>query len=301
MSKQKEALGKGIRALLTHIDDDTHAGKKEAAPVGASTGGISFIPLDSIEVNPFQPRASFEEGSLNDLADSIRIHGVIQPISVRKLGHEKYQLIAGERRLRASKIAGKTEIPAFIRAANDQESLEIALIENIQREDLNAIEIGVNYKRLIDECSLSQDELAGRIGKKRSTITNYLRLLKLPPDIQLAVKSDEISMGHAKALINLEDVDKQLSVFHEIVDKGLSVRQTENMAKLMPKHRPQKVKAGTSKVANLPYILQKVQDHLGSHLGTKVELKQTKNGNGQIMISYYSDNDLERLIDLITN
>lgn len=300
MSKQKELLGKGIRALLTNIEEDTNiTGKKDIVQnIGASTGGINFIPLSQIEVNPFQPRVSFDEDSLSELADSIKVHGVIQPISVRRLGHDKYQLIAGERRLRASKLAGKTDIPAFIRAANDQESLEIALIENIQREDLNAIEIGVNYKRLIDECSLSQEALADRVGKKRSTITNYLRLLKLPPDIQLAVKNDEISMGHAKALVNLEDVDAQLSVYKDIISKGLSVRQTENLAKVMPKQKLIKKKAPSKA---LPYILQKVQDHLTSHLSTKVELSPVKNGKGQITISYYNDGDLERLLDIITN
>jgi ParB family chromosome partitioning protein len=300
MSKQKELLGKGIRALLTNIEDDTNiTGKKEIVQnIGASTGGINFIPLSNIEVNPFQPRVSFDEDSLAELADSIRIHGVIQPISVRRLGGDKYQLIAGERRLRASKLAGKEDIPAFIRTANDQESLEIALIENIQREDLNAIEIGVNYKRLIDECSLSQERLAERVGKKRSTITNYLRLLKLPPDIQLAVKNDEISMGHAKALVNLEDVDAQLTVYKDIITKGLSVRQTENLAKVLPKSKTIKKKV-TSKT--LPYILQKVQDHLTSHLSSKVELTPIKNGKGTINIAYYNDSDLERLLDLITN
>ena len=300
MSKQKELLGKGIRALLTNIEEDTNiTGKKEIVQnIGTSTGGINFIPLSQIEVNPFQPRVSFDEDSLGELADSIKIHGVIQPISVRRLSADKYQLIAGERRLRASKLAGKEDIPAFIRTANDQESLEIALIENIQREDLNAIEIGVNYKRLIDECSLSQEGLAERVGKKRSTITNYLRLLKLPPDIQLAVKNDEISMGHAKALVNLEDVDAQLTVYKDIVTKGLSVRQTENLAKILPKSKAIKKKV-TSKT--LPYILQKVQDHLTSHLSTKVELSPIKNGKGQISIAYYNDSDLERLLDLITN
>lgn len=300
MSKQKELLGKGIRALLTNIEDDTNiTGKKDIIQnIGNSTGGINFISLSQIEVNPFQPRVSFDEDSLSELADSIKIHGVIQPISVRRLSADKYQLIAGERRLRASKLAGKEDIPAFIRTANDQESLEIALIENIQREDLNAIEIGVNYKRLIDECSLSQEGLAERVGKKRSTITNYLRLLKLPPDIQLAVKNDEISMGHAKALVNLEDVDAQLTVYKEIITKGLSVRQTENWAKLLPKSKLIKKKT-TNKT--LPYILQKVQDHLTSHLSTKVELSPIKNGKGQISIAFYNDSDLERLLDLITN
>lgn len=298
MSKQKNLLGKGIRALLTNIEEDTNITGKKEIIIGTSSGGINFISLDNIEVNPFQPRVSFDEDSLNELADSIKIHGVIQPISVRSLGGDKYQLIAGERRLRASKLAGKIDIPAFIRTANDQESLEIALIENIQREDLNAIEIGVNYKRLIDECTLSQEKLAERVGKKRSTITNYLRLLKLPPDIQLGVKNDEISMGHAKALVNLEDVDAQLSVYKEIITKGLSVRQTENLAKILPKNKVSKTKA---KEKTLPYILAKVQDHLTSHLSTKVEIKPILNGKGQIVVSYYNDGDLERLLELITN
>ncbi len=299
MSKQKDALGKGIRALLNSMDDEDVASGKDNAVIGSSTGGIQTIPLDQIEVNPFQPRVNFDEDSLQELANSIRVHGVIQPISVRKVGQDKYQLIAGERRLRASKIAEKKEIPAFIRSANDQESLEIALIENIQREDLNAIEIAVNYKRLIDECSLNQDQLAERVGMKRSTVANYLRLLKLPPDIQLAVKSDQISMGHAKSLINLEDVDLQLSVFHDIVQKDLSVRKLEDIVKSLPKQKQIKAKPA-KKESSLPYVVKKVQDHLSSFLSTKVEVKPEKGGKGSILIHYYNETDFERLIETIT-
>lgn len=292
MSKNKEALGKGIRALLNSMDEAPV--KKEKEELIVPNSGIRFVKLSQIEVNPFQPRVNFEEESLNELAESIKIHGVIQPVTLRSLGDGKYQLIAGERRLRASKLAGKDDIPAFVRAANDQESLEIALIENIQREDLNAIEIGLNYKRLIDECSLSQEELADRLGKKRSTVANYLRLLKLPPDVQAGLKGNMVSMGHAKAIASLQKVDEQLFVFKEIKTKDLTVRQTEKLVSDMQETKA--AKTGKSQKA-LPYSLQKVQDHLESMLSTKVQLKHGKNGKGQIVVSYYSDSDLERIIE----
>ncbi len=212
MKTKKEELGRGIRALLDGIDEDV-----DLAAVANGKSGSKFdhslrVPLDSIEINPFQPRADFNEDSLNELAESIKVHGVIQPITLRSLGGTKYQLIAGERRLRASKMAGKKDIPAFVRKAGDQEMLEMALIENIQREDLNAIEISINYRRLIDECNLTQEEMGNRLGKKRSTVTNYLRLLKLPPDIQQAIKGKKISMGHARAMISIDDPISQLSL-----------------------------------------------------------------------------------------
>ncbi|MEZ4929417.1 MAG: ParB/RepB/Spo0J family partition protein [Chitinophagales bacterium] len=227
-NKSKEALGKGIRALLNNIDDEATKPKaKDTENDYEQTGTVVKIPLTQIEVNPFQPRVEFNEEALNDLSESIKIHGVIQPITVRKIGTKKFQLIAGERRLRASKLAGLEEVPAYVRVANDQESLEIALIENIQREDLNALEIALNYQRLLDECSLTHEDLSTRLGKSRTAVTNYLRLLKLPPDIQSALKSKTISMGHARALVGIDDLLMQTDIFKTVKQKNLSVRQTE--------------------------------------------------------------------------
>jgi ParB family chromosome partitioning protein len=225
------------------------------------------LPLDQIEVNPFQPRTTFEVESLQDLADSIGIHGVIQPITVRKIENNKYQLIAGERRLRASKLAGKKEIPAYVRAASDQESIEIALIENIQREDLNPLEIAINYKRLMDECELTQEKLSERLGKNRSSVTNFLRLLKLPPDMQAALRDNRITMGHAKALLGVEHLQTLLSLFKEVVEKGLSVRQTEELVKSVSA-KPKKIQAA-AKVSSTDVFLRKMQDEIGSTLRHK--------------------------------
>lgn len=295
-SKKKEALGKGIRALLENIDNDYSKDEKEQKyqETTAGVGSVSAIPIDKVEVNPFQPRNEFDEEKLEELANSIRVHGVIQPISVRKLGGDKYQLIAGERRIRAAKMAGLEEIPAYIRIANDQEMLEIALIENIQRENLNAVEIAINYKRLMEECDLTQELLAERVGKNRSTVTNYLRLLRLPPEIQKAIKEKRISMGHARALINVENVDVQLDIFKEILKKNLSVRQVEALVRsgLQPKN-PKK------KEEKLPMPYLKVQDRISSSLSTRVQLKHHNSGKGQIVINYYSDDDLNRILEVI--
>ena len=292
MSK-KEALGKGIRALLENIDSDL----EENTPKNESdnlVGTVNQIPLDQIEINPFQPRADFDEQKLKELSDSITVHGVIQPITVRKLNNKKYQLIAGERRLRASKLAGLKEIPAYIRTADDQEMLEIALIENTQRENLNAIEIAINYKRLIDECQLTQEELSERVSKDRSTVTNYLRLLKLPPDIQRGLKEKKISMGHARALIAIDDFVKQLNIYKEIVAKGLSVRQTEELVRFYDKKPVEK-----KQPEKIPLAYQKVQDRLSSYFSTRVAVKHKNNGKGEIVINYYSDDDLNRILDIL--
>lgn len=298
MSKHKDALGKGIRALLTNMDSEVAA--KSSLDITQKTGtpnfsGLLSIPLAQIEINPFQPRATFNDDTLVELANSIKIHGVIQPLTVKKSGLNKYQLIAGERRLRASKIAGLKEVPAYVRIANDQESLEIALIENIQREDLNAVEIGINYKRLIDECNLSHDELAQRVGKNRSTVTNFLRLLKLPPDIQIALKANEISMGHARALIAVENADTQLFIFKETIKKGLNVRQVEELVRSMSGSKT----ANPKKAEEKNIELKKIEDRLASYLSTKVQLHAKANGKGEMVISYFSNSDLERLLDLM--
>lgn len=288
MSK-KEALGKGIRALLENID---HESDESASKESSFVGAVNEIPLSQIEVNPFQPRADFDKQKLKELADSIKVHGVIQPITVRSLGANKYQLIAGERRLRASKVAGLDSIPAYIRTANDQEMLEIALIENIQRENLNAVEVAINYQRLIDECDLTQESLAERVGKERSTVTNYLRLLKLPPQIQQSIKERKISMGHARALITLDTVDAQLDVFKQITSKNLSVRQVEALVRSYRKS--EKIPQPKPK---LPLAYQKLQDRLASHFSTKVTVKHNNSGKGEIVIHYFSDDDLNRLLE----
>jgi ParB family chromosome partitioning protein len=297
MSKSKEALGQGIRALLKNIDDDTNKNIKkgvEQQDEYEQTGAVVKIPLAQIEVNPFQPRVEFNEEALHDLAESIKIHGVIQPVTVRKIGDKKFQLIAGERRLRATKLAGLKEVPAYVRLANDQESLEIALIENIQREDLNVLEIALNYQRLLDECSLTHEDLSTRLGKSRTAVTNYLRLLKLPPDIQSALRNKSISMGHARALAGVDDLVMQLYIFKEIVAKEMSVRQTEAMIKTA-NDKPKS--SGAAK--KLPYAYQKLQDNIASSLSAKVQIKPKSNGSGEINIYFHNEDDLERLIELL--
>lgn len=294
MSVKKEALGKGIRALLENIEHDNQI--KEVTP--AATSNISMLNLDSIEVNPFQPRMEFDEEKLRELSDSIALHGVIQPITVRKLNAKKYQLIAGERRLKASKMSGLVEVPAFVRTANDQEMLEMALIENTHREDLNALEVAINYKRLIDECNLKPEDLGERVGKDRTTVTNYLRLLKLPPEIQKAIREKSISMAHARAMINMQDPMVQLRLFTEIVKKDLSVRATEMLVK---EYTASKSPARKNKnnIPHLPHAYKKVQDQLASHLGTRVILKQTGAAKGEITILFFSNDDLDRINELI--
>lgn len=289
--------------MLEANDTSERTQSKQIGATTVSNAGATVIniPLEQIEVNPFQPRTTFEEESLKELSDSIRIHGVIQPITVRKIENNKYQLIAGERRLRASKLAGKKEIPAFARAASDQESIEIALIENIQREDLNPLEIAINYKRLQDECDLTQEELAGRLGKNRSTVTNFMRLLKLPPDIQAGLRDEKITMGHAKALLAIDNIASLLSAYREVVSKNLSVRQVEELVREL-ESKPKKTGGNTSanNTAELPFTVKKMQDKISTSLSTKVNIVRTKDGKGEIVIKFYNDDDLERLVDAIT-
>lgn len=299
--KKKSVLGRGLGALLEANDTTERSkGKELSSDIAGKTGVILTIPLDQIEVNPFQPRTSFEVESLNELSDSIKIHGVIQPITVRKIEANKYQLIAGERRLRASKLAGKKEIPAYIRAASDQESIEIALIENIQREDLNPLEIAINYKRLQDECDLTQEQLAERLGKNRSTVTNFLRLLKLPPDMQAGLRDAKISMGHAKALMAIDDLATLLHAYKETISKGLSVRQVEDLVRAL-QVKPKKTSSiSSNKAGTLPFTVQKMQDKLMASLSTKVNILRTRDGKGEIVVKFYSDEDLERLVEFIS-
>jgi ParB family transcriptional regulator, chromosome partitioning protein len=292
--QNKEALGKGIRSLLQSIDADlkTSTGHLKNTVVESVTS-VNRIPVDDIEANPRQPRHDFDEQSLQELASSVKRHDIIQPITVSKLPTGKFRLISGERRLRAARIAGLKDIPAYVRQANDQQLLELALLENLQREDLNAMEISLSYKRMMDELELTQEQVAENMGKDRSTVTNYIRLLKLPPDIQVAVRNGELSMGHARALINVDTVDKQLYIFNEIKAKALSVRQTESLVRNLYKQA-----AGVKKTAksSMPQGFQKIEDNLASHFGTRVKLKPGRNGSGQITIEYYSLDELNGIL-----
>lgn len=304
-NNKKKALGLGIKALLNNIDEELKAtadsikasavpntAKPEIAPAIGDR-----IPIDEIIVNPKQPRIDFDEQALNELAESIKLHDIIQPITVVKLTSGKYMLVSGERRWRASKIAGLKDIPAYIRTANDQELLEMALLENLQRENLNAIEISLSYKRLMDECDLTQEQLAERMKKDRSTVANYLRLLKLPPDIQTAVRDNSISMGHARTIISMENVEEQLYVFREIKTKSLSVRQTEQLVKNMMQDKKQS--PATKEEKKLPPAYKRIEDNMASHFSTKVVLNRKKNGKGNIVIEFFSDEQLESIMDIM--
>ena len=246
-NNKKQALGKGIRALLNNIDEElSNKDARDTKPNSVPSTGIMRIPVDQIQINPKQPRHDFDEQALNELAESIKLHDIIQPITVVKLANGKFQLISGERRWRASKLAGLNDIPAYIRTANDQQMLEMALLENLQRENLNAIEIGLSYKRLMDECDLTQEQVAERMKKERSTVANYLRLLKLPPDIQKSVRDGSISMGHARALISLDKIEQQLYAHRETLEKGLSVRQVEQLVKNLLNEKSSSSKSSSS-------------------------------------------------------
>lgn len=295
--QNKDLIGKGLRSLLQNIDADlkTTAGSLKTDVVDQVTH-TSRILISDIQINPKQPRRDFDETALNELAASIKLHDIIQPLTVSKLPGGKYQLIAGERRFRASKIAGLIDVPAYIRQANDQQLLELALLENLQREDLNAIEIAISYKRMMEELNHTQEQVAERMGKERSTVTNYLRLLKLPPDIQLAVRNGSLSMGHARALVNIDTIDKQLFVFNEIKQHELNVRQTEELVRNM--YKAEKNGAVKSSVkSDLPAAYKKIEDNLASHFATKVKMVHNKKGYGSITIEYYSLEELNKLLD----
>ena len=292
---KKDALGKGIRSLLQNIDADLKntAGSLKPDVVEQNTSSLR-ISLDQIEVNPKQPRKDFDETALSELAASLKLHDIIQPLTVSKLANGKYRLIAGERRFRAAKIAGLKDVPVYIRHANDVQLLELSLLENLQRENLNAIEIGLSYKRLMDELDYTQEQVAERMGKDRSTVTNYIRLLKLPPDIQVAVRNGNLSMGHARALINVDAIEKQLFIYKEIKNRGLSVRQTEELVR----------KIYTSGLAvkhtikpSLPPAYKKIEDNLASYYGTRVKLTHSKKGNGSVLFEYYSLEELNALLE----
>ncbi len=300
--QRKTGLGKGLGALLQDelkMSSSTGGAQKgmEGA-AAASVGSINFIKIEHIAVNPFQPRTDFDEEALRELSESIRLQGLIQPITVRQVGKNQYQLISGERRLRASKLAGITEIPAYVRTANDQQMLEMALIENIQRENLNAIEVALSFQRMIEECSLKQEELGERVSKNRSTVTNYLRLLKLPPVIQAGIRDGQITMGHARALINVGEIDKQLFVFQEIIDKGLSVRMTEILVRNIQQQTKPKKNQHVGKQLDFQY--QKIEDDLASRFSTRVRLNiKNSKGKGAIEIPFDSEDDLSRILELL--
>jgi ParB family chromosome partitioning protein len=304
MSKEtnKMQIGKGIRALLTTIEE------RGTEPTGQELRELSRetmeVPVDAIDANPFQPRTDFDEQALEELAQSIRVHGIIQPLTLRRLHEGKYQLIAGERRWRAAQKAGLKSVPAYIRLANDQGMLEMAIVENIQRADLNAMEMAFSLQRLIDECKLTHEELSARVGKQRSTVSNFLRLLKLPPKLQDALRKDDISMGHAKAIAGLDDISAQLMVLGEIISRGLSVRDTEKLvakyqdgsaSKSQKKGSSDKKAASSKKSADILLI----ETQLRSLLGVKVELQYQENGSGQIRIPFKSDKELNYVLDLL--
>ncbi len=302
---KKQALGRGLSALLKDPENDIKSvDDKNADKV---VGNIIELEIEAIEINPFQPRSNFNEDSLRELAISIKELGVIQPITVRKLDFNKYQLISGERRLRASTLVGLTTIPAYIRIANDNESLIMALVENIQRHDLDPIEIALSYQRLIDEIQLTQEQMSERVGKKRSTIANYLRLLKLDPIIQTGIRDGFISMGHGRAIINIENQDIQADIYQKIVSQNLSVRDTETLVKNYQESlKPTRGEAGQSgaKPAGKPKknsfeIVEEQKNTFNTYFGTKVDVKVTGNGKGKITIPFYSEEDFNRIIKLI--
>ena len=285
---KNRGLGRGLDAILQSPETDITSADISGNYVA---GAIAQIEIDKIETNPFQPRTDFDETALNELAESIKNQGVIQPVTVRKMGYDKYQLISGERRLRASKMAGLKKIPVFIRVANDEQMLEMALIENIHRENLNAIEVAISYQRLIEECKLTQDKLSERVGKDRSTVSNFLRLLKLPAEIQIAIRDGFITMGHAKALVNINDKTKQLIILKRIIDEDLSVRQVEMLAR---------EKTPTKKQKNiLPESFKIQADTLSKALKMNVKVNRDSKGKGSLTINFKNDEEFEKLIDFI--
>ena len=292
-AKRKNALGRGLGALL---DDSPARGseKKDISTQANSVGSISEIKLSEIEVNPYQPRTHFDQEALQELSESIKVQGIIQPITVRKLSKNSYQLISGERRFQASKLAGLETVPAYIRTADDQQMLEMALIENIQRENLNAIEIALSYQRLMSECDLKQEELGDRVGKNRATVNNYMRLLKLPPDIQAAIRDKKISMGHARALITVEDIDKQLDIFNRIFKEDLSVRKVEELVRQQQRDSNPAAPTKTDE----PREIIDLRHKLTSHFGTKVQIK-SDGKKGEIKIPFLSVEDLNRILEIL--
>ncbi len=294
---KKRALGRGLEAILQSPDTDITSADISGNYVAGATAEIA---LEKIEANPFQPRTEFDDMALRELAASIKNQGVIQPVTVRKLGYDRYQLISGERRLRASKLAGIETIPVFIRVANDEQMLEMALVENIHRENLNAVEVAISYQRLIEECDLTQEQLSDRVGKSRSTITNFLRLLKLPPEVQVALRDGHISMGHARALINLENPEQQLIILQQIVEEELNVRQVEALVRTV-NDPPQKITAKSKQKNVIPEHHKQKVKHLEQQLNTKIAIKRDGNGKGSLLIGFSDDFTFDKLMEQLSN
>jgi ParB family chromosome partitioning protein len=295
-TKKRSALGKGLSALLENSETDISG-------TSAVVGSISDISIGKIEANPFNPRTNFEKEALQELSASIAAHGIIQPLTVRKLGRDKYQLISGERRFRAAQLAGLTDVPAYVRVANDQTMLEMALVENIQREDLNPIEVALSYHRLIEECSLTQDQLSQKISKSRSSITNHLRLLKLPADIQAGVRAGKITMGHARALVSAGDEQTQVELYHRCVKEKLSVRDIESILRGEEVKAPVEPSSSSStkkETIGITDIEYSLKEHLSDRLSTKIDIKKTPNGTGKIILNFNSDVDLSRILELLS-
>lgn len=294
MAEKKRALGKGLSALLKNPDTDITT-NDSIADTNQVVGSVSEIKIEQIEVNPFQPRIDFDQDALQELAISIKELGIIQPLTVRKLGYDKFQLISGERRFRASQLAGLKTVPVYVRIANDQAMLEMALVENIQREQLNPVEIALSYQRLIDECKLTQEKMSERVGKKRSTITNYLRLLKLPAEILAALRDESISMGHARALVNVKNQDTQINIFRDALNNGFTVREIEQIVKDFGDSSYTKTSRNRSKT--LPsFEHQKLANDISNKIGKDVKLKVSKSGKGKIEIPFNSNDDLHQII-----
>ena len=289
-SKKPLIPGRGLDAILGNIDVDSLNGT--ASDV---TAAISMVAISDIEANPFQPRKEFDDTALQELAQSIREQGIITPITVRRMPDDKYQLIAGERRFRAAQLAGLTELPAYIRIATDGQMMEMALVENIQRENLNAMEIALSYNALIEECQLTHEQLSQRVGKDRSTITNYLRLLNLPAETQLALSSGQISMAHARALINVDDPERHLAILHDIVNRHLSVHQTEQLVKA----NKQPTKPSITAKPELPTTHSAAQSQLRQTLQSDVEIKGSRRGKGTLTIHFNNDEDFDRIMKLL--
>ncbi|MEO8588074.1 MAG: ParB/RepB/Spo0J family partition protein [Flavobacteriales bacterium] len=287
---KKKGLGRGLSALLD--DPSTDISTREVAGPSRASGGVNAIPIAHIEPNPFQPRTHFSEEALAELAQSISELGIIQPVTVRKLGYDRYQLISGERRFRAAQLAGLTEMPVYIRIANDEGMLEMALVENIQREELDAIEVAISFQRLIDEVKMTQEQLSEKVGKDRTTVTNYLRLLRLPAAIQLGLRHRTIGMGHARALIAITDPERQLALYQQIVSSQLSVRQVEELARNSTSHGKRSAKAA-------PRSNKELSKRLAHHFGSKVQVRQDTEGRGRIEIPFSGAIELQRLLDLI--
>jgi ParB family transcriptional regulator, chromosome partitioning protein len=289
-NKKRNVIGRGLSSLLESPDTDITSKSDLAGKF--VVGSVSNVSISQIDTNPFQPRESFDDEALQELAESIKFHGVIQPITLRKMGYDKYQLISGERRLKASILAGLDEIPSYIRIADDEQMLEWALIENIHRENLNPIEIAISYQRLVDECNLTPEQLSQKINSKRTTVANYLRLLKLPDFIQKALKEDKISMGHARAIAAVEDTEKLMTIFHQIIEKDLSVREVEKLAKEENQPSAKKV---FIKPAIPPKIVE-LKKFLNEQLTAPVDINYNKKGKGSIIISFKSDEELNKII-----